>query len=455
MENSKREYRKKNEFFNIIGVCLIVFVIIFVMNQITWYTSDDYTYHFLYKHYLPSNQTQNINNISDLILSQYNHYLTWNGRFVGHTIVQIFMQFNKIYFNIFNSLAFVLLGLLINFIVTNYRKTFIRKNNLIFTYIFMWFFIPEFGNTVLWVSGSGNYLWTSLICCLFIFYFLRNSNKNTSIQLTVSAMFLSFIAGATNENTGPATIGICFLFFLYNYIERKKIILWQLLTILTGFLGTIVVLKSPGASKRSSIILNFNDIRESIVNLQSLYYGHLKILLFILVTCLLITITLNLLRKKDILFIVSFLLGSYASLYALSFSAEYPLRTLFGTTIFTIIVTIYLMDVVQKNIKEKFALLKIEKILVIVAVILFSVSYIYAFKIVFQTYNTVMDGIKKVENSKEEGKLDNIEIPIPTKTHNFYDSFTNTNSLHENPDAWFNRWMAKYYGVNSIVGKKQ
>lgn len=47
--------------------------------------------------------------------SMYNHYMNWNGRFVAHSVVQYFMQFDtKLVFDICNSLIFVVLLLLIN-----------------------------------------------------------------------------------------------------------------------------------------------------------------------------------------------------------------------------------------------------------------------------------------------------------------------------------------------------
>ncbi|MDK8541705.1 MAG: DUF6056 family protein, partial [Enterococcus faecalis] len=82
---------------------------IFLLNQKTGYTSDDYSYHFFYESYLPSKYPKEINNFWDIIHSQYNHYHSWNGRYVAHTIVQFFMQYDKLLFNILNSLAFVAL----------------------------------------------------------------------------------------------------------------------------------------------------------------------------------------------------------------------------------------------------------------------------------------------------------------------------------------------------------
>lgn len=93
-------------------VCSLIFILIYILNHFTLYTSDDFVYRYIYKDSLPTGNEEKIKNIFDLVTSQVNHWAIWNGRFTGHSIVQIFMQFDKVYFNIFNSIVFVLLVVL-------------------------------------------------------------------------------------------------------------------------------------------------------------------------------------------------------------------------------------------------------------------------------------------------------------------------------------------------------
>ena len=431
----------------------MAFVLIFIMNQITLYTSDDYTYHFFYESYVPNGNTREIKNIFDLINSQKNHYLMWNGRFVGHTLVQIFMQFNKIYFNIINSLAYVALGLIINLIVSKFNHQKISKLCLILTFLFLWFFIPEFGNTVLWVSGSGNYLWTSLICCTFLLYFISNVSEKTKISSFLVGIPFGFIVGATNENSGAATIGICLLFLLDKYFNTKKINLSQLLSIISGFIGSFVLIKSPGASKRSSVMLDVEHIKNATVKLSEMYFTQLKILLLLMIITFVACLFFRTLKKRDLFFIVAFALGSLSSAYSLVLSNKYYLRTLFASTVYIIIPTIYLIRNITKYFENDQTIKVIEKIFLITALGIFLLSYAQNFKPVLKTYRVVKEGITIVSEDKRNGIVDGITIPIPRQTFNSYDSFTNTNSLQPNSSAWFNQWMAKYYEVNSISGK--
>ena len=77
-------------------------------------------------------------------------------------IFEIFaMQIPKGLFNIINSLIYVLIGLLINVLVSG-KKAFLKPSHLSLTFLLMWFFLPGMGSTVLWVSGATNYLLITL-----------------------------------------------------------------------------------------------------------------------------------------------------------------------------------------------------------------------------------------------------------------------------------------------------
>lgn len=95
----------------------------------------------------------------------------WNGRFIAQGLVQLFMQFPKEIFNIANTIAFIAVGLLINLLVRR-RIRDVNPIYLLLTYCAMFYFLPDFGRAVLWLSGSFNYLWIPLIY-LGYFWFLR------------------------------------------------------------------------------------------------------------------------------------------------------------------------------------------------------------------------------------------------------------------------------------------
>lgn len=65
-----------------------IFIMMLVLNLLTPLLADDYSYG------IGLDKTR-IDSIIDIINFQVNHYLTWGGRTVAHTIAQCFLLFPK------------------------------------------------------------------------------------------------------------------------------------------------------------------------------------------------------------------------------------------------------------------------------------------------------------------------------------------------------------------------
>lgn len=73
----------------------------------------------------------------------------------------------------------------------------------------LYFLNPAFEKTVLWYTGSANYMWTTLIMLIAIYPAIKIlRNQKLGIQDYI-LLLLSFLAGWGNENTSPTL-----LFFL-------------------------------------------------------------------------------------------------------------------------------------------------------------------------------------------------------------------------------------------------
>lgn len=150
---------------------------------------------------MPNDDSERIHGFFSIIKSQINHWKLWNGRFVAHFIVQFWLQFNKIYFDIFNSLAYIIVLLLTLSISKVKEVERIQPVTCLLLFIFFWFNLPEIGKSVLWVSGSGNYLWTSIIYLSYFYVILQITGKNISKLSILGIILLGFLAGACNENS--------------------------------------------------------------------------------------------------------------------------------------------------------------------------------------------------------------------------------------------------------------
>ena len=107
--------------------------------------------------------------IREIVYSGYNEYFSWIGRFWGQSIARFLILTNGVVSALLNGGCFTLLILLINSLSKNSENATSPLKCVILSVLTIGF-IPTFGETVLWRSGSGNYLWMTTICLLFLYY---------------------------------------------------------------------------------------------------------------------------------------------------------------------------------------------------------------------------------------------------------------------------------------------
>mgnify|MGYP004525513499 FL=1 len=139
------------------GTILISFLTIWIYNFLTPHYTDDYAYTL---------EVQEAKSLWDLIKQQYVEYMYHNCRVIGQFNLRVFLSMDKWVFNIANSVMYVALVLLI------YASVKRKKQHDIFVLLlslaFVWRYSVRFGETMLWLCGSCNYLWGSVIMVGFL-----------------------------------------------------------------------------------------------------------------------------------------------------------------------------------------------------------------------------------------------------------------------------------------------
>lgn len=151
-----------------VAVAALMFGLILVFNSMIGYAADDYLYFFKYTGHVVKGTPERLTGIGDIFTGMVTHYKICNGRIPAHFLLQLFTFFDKSVFNIFNSLFFVLLGLLIYF-HANYKRP-INIPLLIFIYAFEWLGFYRPATSVLWYSAAFNYLWTTVWILTFLMF---------------------------------------------------------------------------------------------------------------------------------------------------------------------------------------------------------------------------------------------------------------------------------------------
>lgn len=452
MESKKSGSFKIRQLIFWIMTLFCLFCFLFFLNKMTVFLSDDFAYHYQFqKNFLNGGAFSTdvtpvrIHGIISIIKSQYAHYFVMNGRIVAHFIVQFLLQFNKTVFNILNSIIFLVVAYIISLISKEFSsqtKTNLKWSTYLLIFLALWFLLPEFGASVLWVSGAGNYLWTSAVYLLFILFHIRQ--RETNIFNIFFGSLLGLLAGNTNENSGPAAVLIVILLiYIREVLPTHKIKLYQVLSILFSGVGFLFTILSPAPRVEKGFKLSLQTIYQNvrgIYNTSVQLFGIGYLILFIL---LITAVYYRLLKKENLQIIITFLIGHFASMYSLAISPERPLRVFFGSAIFliiTIFITYYqLLDFLPR---------KLIKGLIVILSVLFLASYTYSARHIWVNFQEANIQTNQIIHSKNKDVYAKIIYPISDP----YNPYSIAISLKFDSKSWINQWEAIYYHVNSITG---
>lgn len=406
----------------------------YILNHYTTLIVDDYVYSF-------SRVTgEKITNVFSILQSEYNHYFTWGGRIVVHTIAQFFLMIDKKIFDVANTFAYLAMVLVIYFHAVGSLK--IYPFLLILINLFFFLCIPVFGQVFLWVTGACNYLWGPLLVLLYLIPYRMQYSKNTPIItnniLCIAFSFFGIIASWTNENMSVTLVVLIAVFMYLYWVKHKKIYLWCVCGLLGSLIGSLALILAPGNFVRLDISEKEVNIINNFFNITRMFF---KSNYLLLPNCiLLIFLILN--KKIDYRLLSVYIIGLFTSMYAMLGSPVYANRAKIGSLLFVIIACCYLYT------KLNFDNLKVKKIIAVLTIGIIS--------ILFSEYKLALNDIKdykfrndlKVEyilNEKSKGNLDIVVDPNYPKT-----KYAAPYGLEDLPTVRKSTSFAKYYGVNTV-----
>lgn len=412
-------------------ISILIFILILLLNFLTVKTADDYGY-------------ANAANIIDVFMKEFNQYMTWNGRSIAHIIDRTFLMLPKFIFNIANSLVFVYF---IRLIYRNIKGNAEKDNIVIFSLVFMsiFLFVPFFGQTILWETGSCNYLWMMTIILQFLLFFRNNSNINP-----ILLFLLGILAGWSNENTGGACIMIAVMLTIYHYISNKKINKSLILGIAGACIGFLILVLAPGNAIRAaeyanSNMLIYNLVHETIALIDVYREG-----LLLLIISYLFFVAIG--KKEKNIIIVSFIyfLAALADIAAILLSPSQMLwdRSMFGSPVLMIIAAgIVLYNL---NFKEK---LNIYLIYAIFSIMLVTTVFNYGEAVIDLTYTAYQDKKRNdyIIEQKNNGNLYPIVYKIDSEFYTKYNARYGLGDIAEYKDYFINLAYVDNYDLNQIT----
>ena len=381
----------------------------------------------------------------DIFDYQVWHYFNWGGRTVAHTLAQILLVFPKAVFNILNSFIYTALIYLI-YLHGCFNKD--DKDNsymLLLIHFILWFIIPVFGQSFIWLVGSCNYLWTTVIILYFLWLYRRNTLSEKWYNL-LFMFILGLLAGWTNENTSAGLIVILVFSLIINKVETKKFELSK--TRLFGIIGTlagfIIMICAPGNYIRSAEFKDDTFIIIKIIKRTLDITNNLENIILPLLIVIIILISLKIYHKKKIeKETYTFILGGFAAIYAMVLSPTFPERAWTGAIIFfviAIVILVYDLDTINR----------LYKFILVDFCIILSIIYVSQYMDLARNINYLRNTWNYRVDVINESDKDKIFEFYKYETYNPRNPVYGLDDIGYDPNAWPNGSISKYYGIKGI-----
>ncbi len=437
------------------AILAAAFLMIWAYNFLTPYLSDDYGYAI---------EVRQAGSIGDLVEQQYREYISNSGRVIGQFNVRLSLSVNKQIFNLVNSLMFIALILLMYANVRRKKKHDIFALLLIIT--FLWRFSVSFGQTMLWICGSCNYLWGSVYILGFItFYrhFLSCAKKvKHHALLAVVSFFFGVLAGWCNENTSGGGLLLLLMFGLDFWWEKKKakeknLYPFMVFGILGMCCGITAMLSAPGVRSRS-LTMSEGEYTGLVGLLSRIYKVTLTVreLFFTVILITVIVLVLLFLQKKlgswrqlrnneTILFLVT----AVATCYALALPPTPMDRAYFGAGIFLFIACI--QGIVDVSCTEM-AIRAAKYSLVSILCVWLFFTYLDNLVNLARIYREEHERISLILEEKADPDGDGIVV-VPQYREAFKNPYSDAHNsdLQDDKEYWINLFYEIYYDVGNIT----
>lgn len=433
-----QEYNGNKILFTIALFFILAVMVIF--NRYTLFVADDYSYMYSF-----SDSTR-IENIFDIFPSMYAHAFTMNGRLAAHFCVQVFLLLPSYIFDFVNAVFFLLL------IIILYKYCFRNgeKNILGLAVIFaaVWYFVPAFGQTMLWLDGSCNYLWGITFSLWYIYPFVSLVEGKKCIRKPIAKtlfVIAGFFIGNWLETASFGTIFISgIILLLYKFLKKKKIPLYMLISLCTMTGGFVLMLLAPGTAKNKVSSGGLSGYIENFLEATDMYMNHLTWLVVGFIVLFVCAVFFR--YKKTIIVSLIFFLASLSVNFMHIVAAYYPERNMLAPTLYLVVAVGILLEEFRKN--------RFNMAVVSACCVLFWFAGVQFFHGGFDIYSTYVQHVKRDEIAQEqkaEGSRD-LKLPKTAVSTKYSAQYGLADLDPSQEDAWFNRVVARYYGVDSVIG---
>lgn len=423
-----------------------LFALMLVLNVLTPYICDDFTYrlNFLTREPLGS--------VLEIIPSMYAHSYKMNGRLISHGLVQVFMLLPAILFDLVNAALFTATV----WVACRLCSPGQRHNAMLFAAMFalVWLFTPSFGQVALWQVGAINYFWSLSACVAFFAPELIRFRTGRQLldRRWKQALFgiFAFFFGWYNEIA--SFVGICMvacLVLLDVWMNRAVFQPSRLLPVLFAGLGYLTMLLMPAQSaNKQSEGFSMEQLMTNFRVCTDMLTRYALPLLWIFAALFLLGLLARLPRKTLVLSGLFALAGVCANYMPIA-ASYYPERCM-CCTIWMLVMAIGFLAAPLSECGPRHFALSLAAFAVLAALTL--PSGLSGCQDILSCYRQHAQREATIAAALENGEGDvTANVVIPATPYSGYYGLRDLST--EDPETWPNHSMALYYGLDSIIGE--
>lgn len=422
-------------------ILAFMYLVMLYCNLKTNLLADDYMYCFSFA------DGSRMESLSQLIPSMAAHRLTINGRLISHSLVQISLMLPLWIFKLVNSAVFVGEVYLVYRIALGRRE----RNSLLLLCIFgcIWIFTLNFGQVILWQDGSINYLWATFFSLLYLTVYFRKFLYDRDIKSLpgrILYIFAAFLIGAYSENCASTVIFLsCCFMLLSHFLKKQKIAPYLWIAVLFALGGFAFMMTAPAQIANKSSQFTVSNLFDNFVTALEMYR---RIWTPLVVYTVLAALAYSRRVDRDRQILAALLmLGSLAAVFVLTFASFFPERSAYIGTLLIISADAVLFAALFENIKLRPLVTALGAICLMAALYKGSIGV----QDIVKTNYYLTENEKQIVACREEGIMDVEVYRVYSSTG--YCALEGLGYLNtEVADSWPNKYMAAYFGVDSIIG---
>lgn len=418
-----------------------LFALMLVLNILTPYICDDFTYrlNFLTREPLGS--------LLEIPQSMYAHSYKMNGRLISHGLAQVFMLLPPLVFDLCNAAVFTATVYLVHRLCAG------APSGVLLAAIFclLWTLMPVFGQVVLWQVGALNYFWSLSALVLFIAPGLLRLLEDRELlrkkwHWAIWSLY-GFFFGWYSEIA--SFVGICMaacLVVLDVWMNRRKLELFRFLPVVTAVLGYLVMLSMPAqmANKQGAeLTLELLSQRFSVCNEMLTEY-----LLPLLIPFLIGFVGGILLRlpAKTLAVSALFALAGVCANYMPLAASYYPERCLCVPVLMLLMADLFVLTRLGQGKAFRYFCLACALI-----ALLTIPDGLRGCRDIVSCYRQHAQREQTIAAALEAGEKDVTANTVIPQT--IWSGYWGIRDLTDDPETWPNHAMARYYGLDSLTAE--